>query len=723
MDRARTPPVSLADQTVISHVSMTYGAYIVRVAWIVMAALTLSVFVISIPAYIIDLNQPVDWPALKQPARPMFALGLVKTVIALSGVVTCFVLAFILFRYRRDDRMAVFASFILLFYGVASAGPVEHLAVYDPAFERIGQSLLFFSAVPWVLFFCLFPTGHFAPRWSRWLPPFSVLWAAVLTAFHPFGASVSHPVMPLIELLWIMSLTVLLVYAQIWRYRHVSNSVERQQTKWIVFGLLVSLTLFTVSTIPWVYVQNRPPRTIGTQWVNWISFFLEVIWVMMLCVLPISMTIAVLRYRLWDINLIINRTLVYTSLTGLVVGLYILIVGSLGAILQARGSLPVSLLAAGIIAVLFQPLRDRLQHGANRWVYGERDNPYMVLTRLGQTLERALIPTAVLPTLVETVAHTLKLPYVALALKRGDRFAIASEFGLPPGWLLEMAGDPDDHNLLVLPLVYQGESIGRLTLASRSPNDPFTPAERALLENIARQVGVVAHAVRLTVDLQQSRERLVTTREEERRRLRRDLHDGLGPALAAMSFKLAATSNMIGRDPDAARALVAELTTQIRTLLDDIRRIAYDLRPPALDELGMVGALREYIASNQAQGLRITLEAPENLPLLAAAVEVAVYRIALEAINNVNRHAGARHCSVQLSLCDSLCLAISDDGRGIPDHVRPGVGMASMRERAEELGGTCVIESQPGKGTRVLVKLPLLTGTMKEEELWKPSDL
>jgi two-component system NarL family sensor kinase len=328
----------------------------------------------------------------------------------------------------------------------------------------------------------------------------------------------------------------------------------------------------------------------------------------------------------------------------------------------------------------------------------------------------------VLPTLVETIAHALKLPYVAIALKEGEQFAIASEFGLAPRWLRDHRDTAEAGECLTLPLVYQAETIGRLTLAPRSPIDPFIPAERALLADIARQVGVAAHAVRLTAALQRSRERLVTTREEERRRLRRDLHDGLGPALAAISFKLDATTNLIGHDPDAARALVADLKIQIRSLLDDIRRIAYALRPPALDELGLVGALREHIASNQGNGLRITLEAPDDLPVLAAAVEVAAYRITLEAITNVQRHAQARDCHVRLALCDNLCLEISDNGRGLPEDMRVGVGIASMRERAEELGGMCRIESHPGQRTRVLVELPLMINTLKEEGLWRLSE-
>jgi signal transduction histidine kinase len=154
--------------------------------------------------------------------------------------------------------------------------------------------------------------------------------------------------------------------------------------------------------------------------------------------------------------------------------------------------------------------------------------------------------------------------------------------------------------------------------------------------------------------------------------------------------------------------MMAELKTQMQEALADIRRIAYDLRPPALDELGLVGALKAYIAAhNQVQGLQITLEAPESPTTLPAAVEVAVYRIALEAMTNVSRHARAHHCSVRLSLRDDLCLEVTDDGRGLPHIVRAGVGLTSMRERAEELGGTCCTEALPQGGTEVIARLPI----------------
>jgi signal transduction histidine kinase len=340
-------------------------------------------------------------------------------------------------------------------------------------------------------------------------------------------------------------------------------------------------------------------------------------------------------------------------------------------------------------------------------MYGERDEPYRVLGRLSERLETVVVSQSVLPTIVETVAEALKLPYAAIALREDRRFVIAAEYVPTP----DANGKPGE--IEKLPLVYQSETIGQLMLAPRVRGEQFSQKDRHLLETIARQAGVAAFNVRLTQDLQRSREQLVTTREEERRRLRRDLHDGLGPALASTSFKLDAIYNVADHNPAVVKKLVTELKTQMQEALRDIRRIAYDLRPPALDELGLVGALREHIAShNQTQGLQITLEAPESLPSLAAAVEVAAYRIALEAITNVSRHARARHGNVRLSLAKDLCLEIKDDGCGLPDAVRAGVGLVSMRERAEELGGICTIDALPQGGTGVIARLPLASEPM-----------
>ncbi|MDQ3793410.1 MAG: sensor histidine kinase, partial [Actinomycetota bacterium] len=381
----------------------------------------------------------------------------------------------------------------------------------------------------------------------------------------------------------------------------------------------------------------------------------------------------------------------------------------LGELLQLRGNLIISLLATGLAAVIFQPLRDRLQRGANRLMYGERDDPYAVLSRLGGRLESTLAHDAMLPAVTRTVREALKLPYAEIQLKREDGFETAAA-----------VGDPGE-NALHLPLVYGGETVGRLVLRPRAGEEGFADAERRLLEDLAHQIGASAHAalmtdeaLRLSADLQRSRERLVEAREEERRRLRRDLHDGLGPQLSSQALTIDAVRALMRRDPDAAEELLLDLKAEAQDAVTDIRRLVYGLRPPALDDLGLLGALRESAAQYGAKGLRISLEAPESLPPLSAAVEVAAYRIAQEALTNVARHAGARTCTVSLAIEKTgvLCIEVRDDGRGIPDPqahsaVRAGVGLTSMRERATELGGSLVVEPLPEGGTRVRARLPL----------------
>jgi len=337
----------------------------------------------------------------------------------------------------------------------------------------------------------------------------------------------------------------------------------------------------------------------------------------------------------------------------------------------------------------------RLGSTTNRLMYGERDEPYAVITRLGQRLEATLAPDAVLPTIAETVREALKLPYAAISLKGSDT---------PTASVGEPAGEP-----LRLPLVYRNEMVSELLVGSRGPDEPFGPAGLHLLDDLARQAGVAAHAVRLTTDLQRSRERLVTAREEERRRLRRDLHDDLGAQLAGLNVQTEVLRRLIPRDSAVADELVVELRTELQAAISDIRRLVYDLRPPALDDLGLITALRQLVERYGAESehLQVMVEMPEELPPLPAAVEVAVYRIAQEALANVVRHAGARTCVVRLSVTDEVRLEIIDDGAGIPAERTAGVGLSSMHERAEELGGGCVVEPVLEGGTRVLVELPL----------------
>ncbi len=461
-----------------------------------------------------------------------------------------------------------------------------------------------------------------------------------------------------------------------------SSGEERQQLKWVAYAtvvLTIGIVLSSISERMGESPLSRIPVLIG---------FLAV---------PGSIGIAILKYRLYDIDLLINRTLVYGALTASVVGLYVLVVGYLAAMFRTGGNLWISLAATGLVAVLFQPLRERLQRSVDRLTYGERKDPYRALSRLGERLEATLEPEAILPAVVQTVRETLKLPYAAIALREGAELVVAAESGSPV------------KEALTLPLAYQGEGIGELILAPRAPGEGFSSEDRRLLGDLARQAGIAVHAVRLTADLQRSRQRLVTAREEERRRIRRDLHDGLGPMLGSLTLKLGVADDLVEEDPAAARSLLLGLKAQAQTAVSDIRRLVYELRPPALDDLGLLGAIRETAAQLEANGLDISVNVPESMPDLPAAVEVAAYRITQEALTNVARHSAARECVVRLSLDEAgerLCLEIRDDGRGLPSTLRLGVGLTSMSERAAELGGSCVVESLPEGGTRVQASLP-----------------
>ena len=506
---------------------------------------------------------------------------------------------------------------------------------------------------------------------------------------------------------------------------------ERQQLKWFLYAAVpaaVSLSAFLVEVMISNYTINSMLNTMHT--VNILPFDDYAVYyatsyvpAFALLILAVFTCVAILRYRLYDIDLLINRTLLYSALSAGIVLIYVLAVVGLGALFQARGNLDVSLVATALVAVLFQPLRSRLQRGVNRLMYGERDAPSAVTSRLGRRIEATLAPEAVLPTIAETIAQALKLPYAAILLKEGESFRSAASYGSP-------TAEPE-----TLPLVYQREEIGRLLIAPRAPGEHFSTGDRRLLEDLARQTEVAVHAVRLTADLQRSRERLVTTREEERRRLRRDLHDGLGPTLASFALKLDAARKLVRRKPEDAEEMLSRLKDQTQDTVSDVRRLVYDLRPPALDDLGLVAAIRQQAESHAfvadiysgdavkkktaEDGLiGFTLDAPGDLPSLPAAVEVASYRIVQEAITNVARHAHAKTCRIRLSVdrgAGMLELEVRDDGLGMPKNRVAGVGLSSMRERAEELGGTCDVEPDPGGGTRVLARLPLSTSEQHPE--------
>jgi signal transduction histidine kinase len=303
--------------------------------------------------------------------------------------------------------------------------------------------------------------------------------------------------------------------------------------------------------------------------------------------------------------------------------------------------------------------------------------------------------------LVSTIRAALRAPYVGIGVGVDGGYPIAAEVGVPT------------EHTLSLPLHHRGEQVGLLTVGHDAAH-PVTDPDRALLADLASHAGSAIHGVQLTTslrrsttELQATRERLVLTREEERRRLRRDLHDGLAPTLAAAGLTASTASELLERDPAAAMAALDTLQRNLRSAVADIRTLVDELRPPAL-ELGLVPAIRERVTELRPV-LDGAVEAPDCLPLLAAGVEVAAYRICQEALMNVVKHAGATRVRVVVAADALLRLDIEDDGVGLGSRGPGGLGLESMRERAAEVGGRCSVGPLPGRGTRVSVRLPLVT--------------
>lgn len=462
------------------------------------------------------------------------------------------------------------------------------------------------------------------------------------------------------------------------RWRRSSGD-ERHQLRWVA---LSGALLAAVGVVP------------STDPVGVVLFALAI------PLFPVSVAVAILRHRLYGIEMVVRRSLVFGALTTLLLLLYAVVVTAVGHVADNHATGLAALGATGLVAVAFPPLRARLQVGVDRLLYGEADDPYAVLTEVGRRLDESVEDP--LGEVARSMASSLRLPYVRVEVDQPGR---------PP--LMAVHGDPRDLDLHEVPLTFRGVPVGRLVAAPRGSQDPFRAPDLRLLEDLGRQVGVVAHAVSLAADLQRSREGLVTLREEERRRIRRDLHDGLGPSLAGLALGLDAVHRIAPADPDAAARLARELADEVQTALADVRRLVEDLRPPSLDQLGLVGAVRQHAdrLTVRDPGLDVAVAAGvvDGLP---AAVEVAAYRIATEALTNVARHANARHAQVEIGWDAVGCLVVevSDDGRGLPARRRQGIGLAAMRERAAELGGTCEAAPGPHGGTRVRALLPVGVG-------------
>ncbi|WP_276356556.1 sensor histidine kinase [Cohnella caldifontis] len=639
---------------------------------------------------------------------------------AYTGLYALFGLVYIgvgllIFRYKSLEFTGLVASVALVTQGYMFASLPLFLTHVHPSLTVLNHVLEVFSFSSLLTLYFVFPNGRFEPRWTKF-GLIALLVPGVLRTLFPDTVLDLQYWGRNLFLVWTLAWMTSLLAVQIYRYRKVLDPVERQQAKWAFFGMFGGMAFLLGITLVFILraeALNGNPMLL---------FAMEALLDFGMMLIPVTLLLALLKRRLWDIDALVGRTLVYGALSAFVIAVYVIGVWYVGTVFRSASHLISSLIATGLVAVLFGPLKERLQRQVNRLIYGRSEDPLSVLGVLGRQLENPLSPQESLRVVTQTVKDALKLPYAGISLNRDGETIVVAEDGDPEG-------EPAR-----LPLVHRGEELGELLVSPRSAGESFTVSDRRFLDMLARQAGAVVSGatasldlMRAAEDLRESRERLVLAREEERRRLRGNLHDDLAPRLAALAFTASAAETLIESDPARTKSILVELQTTIRSAVTDIRRLVHDLRPPSLDELGLIGAIRERIhdvtrpmhrqdAAVPADGIDFRLDAPEELPPLPAAVEVAAFRIVTEALVNVVRHSGAKRCRVSLACVrepsPALLLEISDDGRGFGDGRRAsaepgGIGTQSMRERAEELGGSCRFEQGTPHGTRVRVTLPL----------------
>jgi signal transduction histidine kinase len=612
-----------------------------------------------------------------------------------AGVLYPLVGAYLLHR-RPDNRVGwVFAATSVIGINGFAGQYAVAASLHD---WPLGDVTAWVSAWAWApelavpaLLPLLFPDGTLASR--RWRPVavaaiagLSIAMLGMAFTHHPIDATdtIFNP-WALPHSTWLLYLSragLLLVFAStlagfvslVLRMRSARGPM-RAQLQWLMFSVLVTIGLaLSAFAIP------------GTA--N------EVVWGVAMAAIPAGVVIAVVRHRMLDIELVLNRAVAYVVLTGVVVVVYVATVSVLGEVAANK----VGITAVAIVALLVASARDRVQRVVDKALYGDRHNPYSVVDRLGQRVDAATGPVDALEQMAVELRDALRLPSVAILPESGQLAPV--EAGTP------VAGTVD------VPIAVHGMPIGQLRVGLRHRGERLRAEEQSVLNDVARRAGALLQAAALVADLRASRDGIVAAREEERRRLRHDLHDGVGPQLAGLALQLDSLARRLAHDPETA-GRVEVLRTRLRDTVGEVRRVVDDLRPPALDDVGLVEAVRQQVsayavvaAGGDAVPLVDVVDSG-RLPALPAAVEVAAYRVVTEAVANAVRHGRPSQCTVSFGTTErDLVLTVTDNGTGISPDAVPGLGLTSMADRAAEVGGRFAVDTSAA-GTTVTAYLPL----------------
>ena len=571
----------------------------------------------------------------------------------------------------------------------------------------------------------LFPDGHLARPWLRvvlWLFGLSLVillpGLADSTASDPFStlqkdfhlrppiavkalSGYSNRTLGIAQLLFFPA-SLLACGSLVLRYRRAGQE-QRHQIKWLLAAVTLMALMFILSGL--FGSRNLPLLPIAAA------------------MIPVAVGIAILKYRLYDIDVVISRTLVYGALAALITAVYVGIVVGIGDLIGSGGqpNLALSIVATAIVAVAFQPVRERLQKIANRLVYGKRATPYEVLSEFSERVAESYAANDVLPRMARVLAEGTGAAQAEVWLRSGAvlRQAALWPEGSEPAEPSRMVGDALPQMVgadRAVEVRHQGELLGALTVSKRK-GESLTPVEEKLLTDLAGQAGLVLKNVGLTAellarleDLRASRQRLVAAQDEERRRLERNLHDGSQQNLVALKVKLGLAEIFVEKDPARAKATLAELKVDTDEALETLRDLARGIYPPLLADQGLVAALE-----SQARKATLPVEVDaDGVGRYPQEVEAAVYFCCLEALQNVQKYSAAQNAVVRLDGSESgLTFEVTDDGQGFDGaSVKRGAGLTNMTDRIDALGGSLEIFSTPQGGTRVRGYLPALVAVV-----------
>ncbi|MDP9223374.1 MAG: sensor histidine kinase, partial [Actinomycetota bacterium] len=577
----------------------------------------------------------------------------------------------------------------------------------------------------------LFPDGHLpSPRWKpwAWLCATTMILIYILITVspgsfadqgypgirNPLGIEALKPLIgPAYAVIALLPVSIVGCAVALTRRFRRSRGQERLQMKWFTAtaGLLaVSYLILMALNLPFL-LTNRPTP-------HWIDIVGN-IGIAPFVLIPLAVGIAILKYRLYDIDVVINKTVVFATLAGFITLVYVAVVVGLGALIGSGGkpNLGLSILATAIVAVAFQPVRERVQHFANRLVYGKRATPYEVLAEFSAKVAETYATEDVLPKMARTVAEGTGAAHAEVWLRSGTELRRAGSWpegagtGSTPRFVAD--GQLPDFGAVdrAIAVRHQGTLLGAMTV-TKPAGEPLTPGEEKLLNDLASQAGLVLRNVGLTSELLQrldelkaSRQRLVAAQDETRRRLERDLHDGAQRQLVAVKERLALARTAARRDPEETKELLAAVKAEAGDALEALRELARGIYPPLLADKGLLPALQA-----QARKVPVDVEVQgENIARYPEDIEAAVYFCCLEALQNVAKYANATCATVTLEQrAGELAFSVGDDGVGFDPTTTPkGSGTQNMADRIEALGGSLTVASIAGNGTTVSARLPV----------------